>query len=278
MFHIHGHQDSCFFQYATLFIKGARMVDGEILETLWSTLNSISPSLCTATLAHWSEVLDDHMNDGNWKKMVSISEYLNKSNQTISLAACPLLAMTVIKKYKWAVENEKNSHVYFEKLSETPTPKQLTSWEVEILDAEARWTDQPSTMDVMATGIPKGKLTLSHHLNQADAILAPTLAGKQLELVNLQERGVSRETTWIMAGLKLKEQQWAHLPISIQQLPEMPTDWRWFNLSAEWEGGHLQMTFHHLESNGMILSSHLLNSTWSQESTLVLIHSMNAEV
>lgn len=74
MFHVHGHQDSCFFRYATSFIKGAGMVDGEILETLWSTLNSISPSLRTATLAHRSEVLDDHMNDGNWKKMVSISE------------------------------------------------------------------------------------------------------------------------------------------------------------------------------------------------------------
>ena len=68
MFHVHGHQDSCFSQYATAFIEGAGMVNGEILETLWSTLNSISPSLCTATLVHWSEVLDDHMNDGNWKK------------------------------------------------------------------------------------------------------------------------------------------------------------------------------------------------------------------
>ena len=76
MFHVHGHQDSCFFRYATAFIKGAGMVNGEILETLWSTLNSISPSLCTATLAHRSEVLDNHMNDGNWKKMVSMSEYL----------------------------------------------------------------------------------------------------------------------------------------------------------------------------------------------------------
>ena len=76
------------------------MVDGEILGTLWSTLNSISPSLHTETLVHQSEVLDDYMNDVKWKKMVSISEYLTKSNQTISLAACPLLAMTVIKKYK----------------------------------------------------------------------------------------------------------------------------------------------------------------------------------
>jgi hypothetical protein len=74
MFHVHGHQDDCLFRFATNFVKGAGMVDGEILETLWSTLNGISPSMRTATLAHRSEVLDDHMNDSNWKKIVSISE------------------------------------------------------------------------------------------------------------------------------------------------------------------------------------------------------------
>ena len=74
MFHVHGHQDSCFFRYATSFIEGAGMVDGEILETLWSILNLISLSVRTATLAHQSEVLNDHMNDSNWKKIVSIGE------------------------------------------------------------------------------------------------------------------------------------------------------------------------------------------------------------
>lgn len=74
MFHVHGHKDTCFFRFASNFMKGAGMVDGEILETLWSTLNSISPSMRTASLAHRSEVLDDHMNDSNWKKTVSISE------------------------------------------------------------------------------------------------------------------------------------------------------------------------------------------------------------
>lgn len=74
MFHVHGHQDSCFFRYATSFVKGAAVVDGEILETAWSVLNRVSGSLRTATLAHRSEVLDDHMNDNNWKKIVFIGE------------------------------------------------------------------------------------------------------------------------------------------------------------------------------------------------------------
>ena len=72
MFHVHGHQDSCFFRYATSFIKGAAMVDGEILETLWAVLNLISQSVRTASLAHRAEIIDDHTNDSNWKKLVSI--------------------------------------------------------------------------------------------------------------------------------------------------------------------------------------------------------------
>ena len=71
-----------------------------------------------------------------------------------------LLAMTIIKKYKRALENEKDSRVYFEDLSETPTPEQLASWEAEISNAEAKWTTQASAMGVMAARIPKGWLNL----------------------------------------------------------------------------------------------------------------------
>jgi hypothetical protein len=44
--------------------------------------------------------------------------------------------------------------------------------------------------------------------NLSDSLrLAPTLADKRLELVKEQERGVAGETAWIIAGLKLEEQQ-----------------------------------------------------------------------
>lgn len=74
LFHVHGHKDECFFQFATSFIPGAAIVDGEVLETLWSSLNNISPSTRTATLAHREEVLDDHMGDSNFKKMTGCGE------------------------------------------------------------------------------------------------------------------------------------------------------------------------------------------------------------
>ena len=34
LFHVHGHQDECLYQYTTSYIPGAGIVDGEIMETL----------------------------------------------------------------------------------------------------------------------------------------------------------------------------------------------------------------------------------------------------
>ena len=77
-FHVHGHVESCTPRYGLSFIPGAGIIDGEILETLWSVLNNISRSTQGATLAHWGEILDDHMNHSNWKKMLEIGELHNQ--------------------------------------------------------------------------------------------------------------------------------------------------------------------------------------------------------
>ncbi|KAG1815381.1 hypothetical protein EV424DRAFT_1473152 [Suillus variegatus] len=44
LWHIHGHQDSCYVRYASNFIEGIGRIDGEIMETLWAQLNLISPA------------------------------------------------------------------------------------------------------------------------------------------------------------------------------------------------------------------------------------------
>ena len=71
-FHVRGHIPACFPRYALVFVEGAGVVDGEICETLWSVLNETSRSSRGATLAHRSEILDDHMNHSNWKKTISM--------------------------------------------------------------------------------------------------------------------------------------------------------------------------------------------------------------
>jgi len=76
-FHIHGHKDDCLYRWAMNYVPGAGVVDGEVLETLWSVLNTVSAATRTASLAHRTEILDDHMNDSNWKKMLHIGKDLS---------------------------------------------------------------------------------------------------------------------------------------------------------------------------------------------------------
>jgi hypothetical protein len=70
-FHLAGHIPECFPRYSPQFIPGVGIVDGEVVETLWSTLNEVSPSAQSASLAARTELLDDHMLDSNWKKVIS---------------------------------------------------------------------------------------------------------------------------------------------------------------------------------------------------------------
>ena len=72
LFHVHGHKEQCFFWYATTFIPGAGITVGEILEMLWSSLNAITLTVRTATLAHRAEMIDDHATDSNHKEMLNI--------------------------------------------------------------------------------------------------------------------------------------------------------------------------------------------------------------
>ena len=72
LFHVHAHKEKCFHRFASSFIPGSGIVAGEILESLWSRLNSIASATRTATLAHRAEVIDDHASDSNFKKALGI--------------------------------------------------------------------------------------------------------------------------------------------------------------------------------------------------------------
>jgi hypothetical protein len=74
LFHIHGHRDTCLARYSPSFIEGGRQIDGETIETLWAPLNEISRSTRGMSTSHRREVIDDHMNDSNWKKLVGVGK------------------------------------------------------------------------------------------------------------------------------------------------------------------------------------------------------------
>lgn len=75
LFHVHGHQAKCLHRYATTYVPNLAIIDGEILETLWSVINQTARSTRGATTAHRREILDDHMGDSNWKKTIRMGSF-----------------------------------------------------------------------------------------------------------------------------------------------------------------------------------------------------------
>jgi hypothetical protein len=136
LFHVHAHKDECFFRYAPTFIPGTGIVAGEILESLWSTLNSISPTARTATLAHRAEILDDHTTDSNHKKM---------------LGMVPSLCRT----YRHAVDMLDHAKTYFQKLSEEAGVTAVEKWTDDIRIAENDRRLDVKAMDIYAAKFEK---------------------------------------------------------------------------------------------------------------------------
>lgn len=70
--HLAAHIPECFAKFSLNFVQGAGQVDGEIMETLWSKLDLVAGLTQSMSVAHRQEVLDDYMNDSNWRKIIRI--------------------------------------------------------------------------------------------------------------------------------------------------------------------------------------------------------------
>jgi hypothetical protein len=134
LFHVHAHKDECFFRFATSFIPGAGIVAGEILESLWSSLNAISPTVRTATLPHRAEMLDDHATDSNHKKLIG-------------------MAASLCARHMEASEMVSQTKKYYMQLSATVGHNAILTWEDEVLAAEAMRLADVTAMDIYAARV-----------------------------------------------------------------------------------------------------------------------------
>jgi hypothetical protein len=142
LFHVHGHKDQCFFRFASSFIPGAGIVAGEILESLWSSLNSISPSARMATLAHRAEIIDDHATDSNHKKMLGIVKALSRN-------------------YQKAVDMSATAREYYDKLTAQAGPTSVAKWELDIKKAENSRKNNLPAMDLYGAQLKEAVLQQS---------------------------------------------------------------------------------------------------------------------
>lgn len=161
-FHISGHVPECFPRYSPQFIPRVGIVDGEVLESLWSTLNEISPSAQTASLAARTELLDDHMLDSNWKKILNQGMLLGILVRTVGLISTDP-ATTLVQKYKTAIHESQESERYYQGLCENLDSSVQKQWEDEMANAQAKRTSDISAMDIFNPALENG--TFSHFLH-----------------------------------------------------------------------------------------------------------------
>ncbi|KAI6112665.1 hypothetical protein F5141DRAFT_1063058 [Pisolithus sp. B1] len=190
MWHVHGHKKECYARYFPLFIRGSGWVDGEIIETLWSTLNIVSTSTCGMTSPHHQELLDFQMNDSNFMKMIHmISSLLQKLK----------VAQAVVTLAREA----------FERLNEAvPSSKQENWWRQE----EAALKDHvhdPSVMDIFEIQLTKVHGVELHLLQTSTASgmhhgatswLTCGLVIKEVEVTLSINRVAAEQKTFIMDG------------------------------------------------------------------------------
>ncbi|KAH9911262.1 uncharacterized protein B0H18DRAFT_893336, partial [Fomitopsis serialis] len=174
LFHVHGHKPECEYRFSPTYMIGAGEVDGEIVETQWSCMNRISGSTRTMSTSHRQETLDRHMNDWNWKKMITMVTSLRRKIK----ANRPVLAD--MKRDLSAKEAG-------------VSPLRLQAWKAELDTAQRQRLRNVKVMDRY----------------QPPKQIAPSQAALQLELTEQEgdDDATIGTAAWIAEGLKLEEIQ-----------------------------------------------------------------------
>ncbi|KAH9841328.1 uncharacterized protein C8Q71DRAFT_853727 [Rhodofomes roseus] len=176
LFHIHSHQHDCLPKYSPSFIPGAGQVDSEIIETLWAPLNRIPGSTRAMATSHRKEVIDDHMNDTNWRKTISMVKMLSQR----------------------FIQTEKQQELCQELLQELKE-----SSDTELL---AKWKELE-----MRARMERGQDLLVMESYEVTQEKAPSK--KQMQLLLEQEEGKQKDspgsTSWLAEGILIQEQQLA---------------------------------------------------------------------
>lgn len=124
--HLAAHIKECFYKFSLNFVEGAAEVEGEIMETLWSVLNEVAGLTQGMSLAHRQEVLDDYMNDSNWRKITRIGMKLLIFIMSRRLIA--VLADTIATKWRRAQDGIKETGPAYEELTDRLDKAWIEDW------------------------------------------------------------------------------------------------------------------------------------------------------
>ncbi|KAG1722296.1 hypothetical protein EDB19DRAFT_1645857, partial [Suillus lakei] len=216
LWHVHGHQDSCYVRYASNFIHGTGRIYGEIMETLWAPLNIISPLARGMGTARSCQPLDVHI--------------LSTHIMHVQLA-CPV-AKFLSRKLKEAIKGAVESKLAFDNLNETAHPEMVILWKAEEALAHANRAEDPTAMDIYEVWLEKGKYR--HLLVVQQAQNCP-------DHPVINPPGQRGAATWLATGLTIEESQ-ISLSRDVKRLRMHPTDMQLLKVARCRDKLHTQIT------------------------------------
>ncbi|VDC03262.1 unnamed protein product [Peniophora sp. CBMAI 1063] len=172
VWHIFGHVFECYGRYSTQYARHTGIVDGEILETLWSILNGILESCRGMSLAHREEVITLFQSDSNLRKTLDMAD-------------------TLARKWdKYQVEMSQRNKLLV-KLSMNVSEADQTKWEMERQRFEHLQISDPLKADELfgaeLTQVPSRKDTETELLeDEANLVQGGGLVQALISSVNLQ--------------------------------------------------------------------------------------------
>jgi hypothetical protein len=209
-FHVVGHVKDCLPRYTLGYVPGSGVIDGEIVETLWAVLNETSRSAKGATMAHRNEILDDHMNHSNWKKLIGMRELSHYLSSVSNTDICFNVATSLVWKLKRARKLLSESKEAYDKLTESVGTEDLQAWQEGDLMAQRNRCKNVKSMDYFALKCNHGTVLICKFLgphSQSYPGSAPGKAETQLHLSRQQSFGKVSAVQFISEGISIQESQ-----------------------------------------------------------------------
>ncbi|KAF6742829.1 hypothetical protein DFP72DRAFT_859845 [Ephemerocybe angulata] len=206
-FHLPAHIDFCNRTFSYNLTPGVGRSDGEAPERGWARINAVAKSTAEMGPGRRRDTLDDHFNDGNWKK------------------TC-LMGISLLEKMVKAVAGKaKHGRLFREFKESIPAAfiarwtKEVEAWEVDPINCKNPFevTVKAYTRLIFALGITEKeiRLRLAHEAEEEDGV---NTTGKR----ELEGTGSVHPSLFVAQGTQLEDDQ-HRLRQAVSQLSNHPT-------------------------------------------------------
>ncbi|KAF5346367.1 hypothetical protein D9757_014172 [Collybiopsis confluens] len=195
-FHLAAHKQLCRFSFSYNYAQGVGRTDGEAVERVWTATNTLAGSTKRMGPGSRSDTLDDHWNDWNWRKSITLP--VRTYNRAVAAAEERVKQVLAYLDFKSSIAPEKVKEWV----------EMLDRWQADPVNAKNPYLShvRPLTVAEVRLELAKEDAALS-----SGSVTSSTVVTKRIS-----------PTSLIIQGLELEEQQ-RRLSAEYSSLGKSPT-------------------------------------------------------